>query len=706
MSTNKRVSRQDRQGFKEDLMKQMVIIVGAPASGKSFFVENTFKPVLSGANLNLQFPRFLHLSGGAASESDNSLRQLQYEAAKDDFRVLGEFVRDRRAEGKDEAEIATLFNGWLRNNSDFKYTPEGAPPVYLADVLAYDDFVNNRNTLGNYFAKKGDPVNKYYMSMRGRGEEETSEGLKDQARKIFEDNTTAKIQKVGDIVIIDCAGEDIKSTPFSRFFDTAKREDFAVTLVELNIPLELSLLRNELRGKKGRKVPEPQVVGAYKAMQNVVGKLRKHPEVDRYVKYVWKASGKGPFDGAFVVGIDDRTALKRRLQKLKEMKKQAYSHKSDQKAYEMGYDAGGSLLPVFGDPMKKAKRALGHDWTPETERAWKEGFRDGEINRMGPALAGAVFASQEDAMLRNKLIRLAHAKPELQPDLLPLIKEAVTFTTDLYWQEFSPYDTPEMTFKKAKRLFMDGMGLRYTTRGGTIELAAEEPFVVVNKGRKGRPHRKAREALQEFVDLIHADAAQFARAAGDLSKLPPALREQAEKKQEEAKKKKDKEASTRKQLIRLAHAKPELRPKLLPLIKKAGGGVQFVVEISMDGQRGIRILPYAYDLREVASAAYLKDSLSAAVGNLFSKFETLGVGVTSLPLGKSSHVAVGSTSELFHPREIAKKNLPETTIAVYGNVLNIASNAVYFDTQQDRDATLGAVLPALKKSFWNVLLIR
>lgn len=422
MTTNKRVSRHDRQGFKEDLMKQMVIIVGAPASGKSFFVENTFKPVLKGANLNLQFPRFMHLSGGAASESDNSLRQLQYEAAKDDFRVLGQYVADQRAGGKDEAEIATLFEGWLRNNADFKYTPEGAPPVMLADVLSYDGFVTTRNTVGNYFGKKGDPVNKYYMSMRGRGEADTSEGLKNKARKIFEDNTSAKIEKVGDIVIIDCAGEDINSTPFGRFFATAKKENFAVTLVELNIPLQLSLLRNELRGKAGRMVPEPQVVSAYKAMQSTVSKLRKAPEVDRYVKYGWAATGKGPFSGAFKVVVDDRTALKRRLQDLKKMKKNAYKHRVEQDAYEMGYDAGFYTQPVFGDPVNKAKRKFQKNWTRAVEQAWQEGFTDGEINRMGPGLSSVLASKQESDMdLRKKLIRLAHSKPELRKDILPLL---------------------------------------------------------------------------------------------------------------------------------------------------------------------------------------------------------------------------------------------------------------------------------------------
>lgn len=348
MRTRTRISQQNRQGFKEDLMKQMVIVVGAPASGKSFFVENTFKPALKGANLNLQFPRFIHLSGGSASESDNSLRQLQYEAARDDYQVLGKFVADQKAAGKSDAEIAPLFENWVRNNADFKYTPEGAPPVYLADMLSYNDFVTNRTTMGNYFAKKGDPVNKYYMSMRGRGDE--GEGLKDKARKIFEDNTKAKLMRVGDIVLIDCAGEDINSTPFSSFFALARKENFSITLVELNIPLQLSLLRNEIRGKKGRKVPDAQVTAAFKAMQGVVASLRKHPDVDRYVKYVWAASGSGPFDGAFKVGIDDRTSLKRRLQELKNKK-----------------------------------------------------------------------ASVEEPLLRNRLIRLAHANPALRADLLPLL---------------------------------------------------------------------------------------------------------------------------------------------------------------------------------------------------------------------------------------------------------------------------------------------
>lgn len=84
-------------------------------------------------------------------------------------------------------------------------------------------------------------------------------------------------------------------------------------------------------------------------------------------------------------------------------------------------------------------------------------------------------------------------------------------------------------------------------------------------------HDQLVKLAYETPDL-RADILTILREAGDMSKLPPALREQAEKKKEESKKKKDdddkKESSLRKDLIRLAHEQPELRQDLVPLLVK------------------------------------------------------------------------------------------------------------------------------------------
>jgi predicted kinase len=304
--------------FKSDLMKQMVILVGAPASGKSYFVNTTLgKWFKGGAGLTKSFPKLSF--GSKKQESDNALRQLQYEAAGEDFTAL------------QSAETRLAFNDLLKGKA-FQYTSNGVVRR-LASVLTWDEWLLRKNKIQNYFKGKGDPVNSYYASLRGR-DSGAGEELKDLAREAFSDRVRDKIKQSGDIIVIDSAGEDIEATPFKDFFSLAKREGYIVSLVELNIPLALSLQRNEARGKSGRSVPDAQILSAYNAMVSVVKKLRGSLDVDRYVRYVWKASGDGMFDGSFVVGIDDRTRMTRKIAVLKDLRKQLAQGDISQDEYD------------------------------------------------------------------------------------------------------------------------------------------------------------------------------------------------------------------------------------------------------------------------------------------------------------------------------------------------------------------------------------
>lgn len=290
--------------FKEDLMKQMIILVGAPASGKSHFVKHSFGRWAKGATLGKSFPGVLGLHVASKQESDNSLRRTQYDAAKVDY--------DELAKAKSEDEFNRLIG-----KPEFSYRIDDRVRR-LKDYVTWESF-QKHGSFSSFFGDKGHPVNAYYASMRGRGSER-GEAMKEMARKYFFDQSRVAIVRSKNVILIDSAGEDINSTPFEKFLKLAKDEGYSPSLVELHIPLSLSIARNNLRGKAGRAVPESQIKAAFKAMDATVSRLRKDPRLDRYVKYVWKASGSGPFDGEFAIGIDDRTALTRRLKELK-MKK-------------------------------------------------------------------------------------------------------------------------------------------------------------------------------------------------------------------------------------------------------------------------------------------------------------------------------------------------------------------------------------------------
>lgn len=303
--------------FKEDLMKQMIILVGAPASGKSYFVQHSFGKWAKGATLGKSFPGVLGLHTTATLESDNSLRRMQYKAAQEDYVAL--------KKAKTEQEFNKIIG-----QERFSYKADDTVRR-LKDIVTWELF-QEYGSFPAYYGRKGHPVNAYYASMRGRGKGE-KEGLKEMARKFFFDQTKVAIKRHANVILVDSAGEDITNTPFDKFLDMAQREEYSVSLVQLYIPLSLSVARNNLRGKKGRAVPEAQIKSAFKAMESVVSRLRKDKRLDRYVKYVWKATGKGPFDGSFVVGKDDRTALKRRIKELKAKGKQ-------QKRLAADYDDG------------------------------------------------------------------------------------------------------------------------------------------------------------------------------------------------------------------------------------------------------------------------------------------------------------------------------------------------------------------------------
>ena len=287
--------------FKEDLMKQMIILVGSPASGKSYFVKHSFGKWSKGATLGKSFPGVLGLHAASTQESDNSLRRVQYKAAQADYVEL--------AKAKDEDEYNRIIS-----KDDFSYEADDQTRR-LKDIVTWELF-QGYGSFSSFFGGKGHPVHSYYASMRGRGGER-GEGMKEMARKYFYDQSRVAISRSKNVILIDSAGEDITNTPFEKFLKMAKDEGYSPSLVQLYIPLSMSLARNNLRGKKGRAVPAGQVKAAFKAMDTVVSRLRKDDRLDRYVKYIWKSSGPGLFDGQFVVGIDDRAALTRRIKELK-----------------------------------------------------------------------------------------------------------------------------------------------------------------------------------------------------------------------------------------------------------------------------------------------------------------------------------------------------------------------------------------------------
>jgi len=224
-----------------------------------------------------------------------------------------------------------------------------------------------------------------------------------------------------------------------------------------------------------------------------------------------------------------------------------------------------------------------------------------------------------DQALRNQVIRLAYENPNLRADLLNVVKEADMLSHDeeddigkevsgpLLSEPDEPYMKGEFTQQENTELhdmqvagdLSDGVA-DPSPKTAALKLAAAEKALRVDVIRLAHAHPEFRAELLPLLAKVATDedeaadddddeavsegskkatyspveAAKMIAAAlksGGCEKLPPALRENCEKKSKGGDKKDDdkdekKEAALRASIIRLAHSNPTLRKDLLPLL--------------------------------------------------------------------------------------------------------------------------------------------
>jgi hypothetical protein len=216
--------------------KQMVIMVGGPASGKGFFLGEGGKG-LPKSTKNLFSADEIPDEKVGFAESDNNLRGIQY------FESIKHYETLKKAadEGPDALKKA-LDDHWYKTKDGKKVDLKnmGLPPV----PDPHDKF----------YKKTG----AFYKNMRGwhNDADETNpetgkpkERFKDQARKVFEEETAKKIEHEDkDFMIIDSAGEDIDAQDFEGQIARGKAAGFEVSVVFLDIEKEDTKLSNMSRG--------------------------------------------------------------------------------------------------------------------------------------------------------------------------------------------------------------------------------------------------------------------------------------------------------------------------------------------------------------------------------------------------------------------------------------------------------------------------
>lgn len=197
-------------------------------------------------------------------------------------------------------------------------------------------------------------------------------------------------------------------------------------------------------------------------------------------------------------------------------------------------------------------------------------------------------ANMNDTNLRGQLIRLAHANPEMRPHILPLITAAgpneVTQIRDMEKLTGPLTLTDE---GEENVYFTDGDGERHFYK--TDEFSSNEQKKLrryITAGKKG----EIPEAFKKNIEKMKAKSKGKKDDDGDdkgKDKFPDFLKDKGKKdkgKKDDDKGKgnkpkkgevpeafkkhmKKKKGGLRSELIRLAHARPELRDELLPLIK-------------------------------------------------------------------------------------------------------------------------------------------
>lgn len=262
--------------FKEDLGKQMVVMMGLPAAGKSTFVSK---------HLKKYFPK---ASGFSTTNSDAQVKRLQYETAQGHLETLKKKVNSEK-----DLERFLKETTFIANDKKERTLP-----------IDYKDLDEIKNmSIKQYFQKFYKPFYAVYFDIRTLAQSNDEE--------LFQ----TKIYKGSDVVIYDTTAKNYSKV--MKRLEQAKKAGFVNTIVYLDVDYKLSITRDIRRGKqKGRTVGASVIKEYAKSMEDAYKeyvKNGKRPDgvVDRLMRFNWVQTGSGPYDGKWRKVEDKRFSLKR-----------------------------------------------------------------------------------------------------------------------------------------------------------------------------------------------------------------------------------------------------------------------------------------------------------------------------------------------------------------------------------------------------------
>lgn len=265
--------------FKGDLKKQVVVMMGLPGAGKSFFIKNEGQKYIPG------------FKGYKTSNSDIQLRRIQFEKATQDYAALS------KAKSEDEYEkIAKEF--WYLGNEGKRHEFP-LPFDWFKQFKNFKEFF--RVAFKRYYAT-------YFTQLR--------EIASQRDLKLFD----TKIITSGAVLVIDTIGAST-----GKILDRlkkAKQEDFQVTIIYLEFPIDNSIARDIERGQRKGRTVGMKVIRGYAgrmggAWKTYVSAAKSGGDIDRLLHFKWNATGAGLYDGQYRKVFDKRYDVERDIEALK-----------------------------------------------------------------------------------------------------------------------------------------------------------------------------------------------------------------------------------------------------------------------------------------------------------------------------------------------------------------------------------------------------
>jgi hypothetical protein len=256
-----------------DNQKQGIVLMGLPAAGKSTFIR-------SGALAKI-VPRAKSFS---VTNSDSQVKALQYKRAQADYNLL---------KNTPESKFDSTVDG-------MRYRANSGSDIKLD--LTYDEFQAYKGVKSFYNAKNKDFYGSYF---------DIRDLAKERNEKLLQD----KVSKGSGVVVLDTVAS--KPAKIKRWVDKLKARGFGITLVYLDINPELSVVRDDYRGKtEGRSVGRGVIMGYAKMMDSAFNVYKKEtikPDgfIDRVFKYRWEPKGDSPIKGTWKLVYNNRGDIAR-----------------------------------------------------------------------------------------------------------------------------------------------------------------------------------------------------------------------------------------------------------------------------------------------------------------------------------------------------------------------------------------------------------